>query len=109
MVQMASPIPGEPAFSRDGYAAPPMTSAASPTYQSMDEAVAAVRDTDSLGIPLGPGQPAAYLHALGERDYVDLEIFGALLVDLYAVFTRPGVRHLSGFFGPAERFLIASG
>ena len=30
-------------------------------------------------------------------------------MDLYEVFTRPGVRYLSGFFGPAERFLVDSG
>ncbi len=65
---------------------------------------------DTLGIPLGPGQPTAFLHALGDRDdWVELTVFGALLVDLYAVFTKPGVRYLSGFFGPAERFLVDSG
>ncbi len=74
------------------------------------EAAALVRPTDTLAVPLGPGQPSDVLHALGERDdYVDLQVFGALLVDLYAVFTKPGVRYLSGFFGPAERFLLASG
>ncbi len=36
-------------------------------------------------------------------------MFGALLIDLYALFTQPGVRLLSGFFGPAERFLRDSG
>lgn len=79
-------------------------------YASMDAAVAAVRPRDRLAVPLGPGQPSAFLHALGERDdFEELEVFGALLVDLYALFTKPGVRLLSGFFGPAERFLIDSG
>jgi acyl-CoA hydrolase len=65
---------------------------------------------DSLGIPLGPGQPSAFLHALdGRDDWIDLTVFGALLVDLYGVFLKPGVRYLSGFFGPAERFLVDSG
>ena len=41
-------------------------------------------------------------------DFDELTVFGALLVDLYTVFTRPGVRYLSGFFGPAERFLVDS-
>lgn len=73
---------------------------------SMEEAVGRVRSDDSLGIPLGPGQPGAFLHALGDRDdFAGLEIFGALLVDLYSVFTKKGVRYLSGFFGPAERIL----
>jgi acyl-CoA hydrolase len=81
-----------------------------PLDLSPQEAAARLRPTDTLGIPLGPGQPAALLHALGERDdWVDLQIGGALLVDLYQVFLHPGVHHQSGFFGPAERFLIASG
>ena len=42
------------------------------------------RARDTLGIPLGPGQPSAFLHALGDRDdFIDLTVFGALLVDLY--------------------------
>jgi acyl-CoA hydrolase len=76
----------------------------------MAEAVDRIRTRDGLGIPLGPGQPGGFLHALGERtDWEELVVFGALLGDLYALFTRPGVRHLSGFFGPAERFLVDSG
>ena len=39
----------------------------------------------------------------------DLDIFGALLLDLYPLFSRPGVRYVSGFFGPAERVLVDSG
>jgi acyl-CoA hydrolase len=77
---------------------------------SAADAAALVHDTDTLAIPLGPGQPGDFLHALGDRDgFVDLRIFGALLVDLYAVFTKPGVHYISGFFGPAERFLRESG
>ncbi len=76
----------------------------------MEEAVAALRRRDTLGIPLGPGQPAAFLHALNERDdWEQLEVAGALLCDLFEVFTKPGVHYRSGFFGPAERFLLASG
>ena len=63
-----------------------------------------------MGMPLGPGQPKAFLHALGERqDWEDFEVFGALLVDLFKVFAHPGVRLRSGFFGPAERALRAAG
>lgn len=81
-----------------------------PRTLSPEEAAAELRPVDSLGIPLGPGQPASFLHALGGRtDWEDLEIGGALLVDLYQVFLHPGVHHLSGFFGPAERLLLASG
>ena len=76
----------------------------------MEDAAARLRPTDTLGIPLGPGQPSGFLHALGDRtDWQELIVFGALLVDLYAVFTQPGVSYRSGFFGPAERFLVESG
>src|SRR3954452_1529868 len=81
-----------------------------PRILSPAEAADLVESRDTLGVPLGPGQPSAFLHALGAReDFTDLTVFGALLVDLYEVFTRPGVRYLSGFYGPAERFLVDSG
>ena len=74
------------------------------------EAVALVHPRDTLAVPLGPGIPGDFLHALGERDeWDDLQVFGALLLDLYAVFTKPGVHYRSGFFGPAERLLRDSG
>ena len=74
------------------------------------EAVALVHPVDTLAVGLGPAHPVAFLHALGERDdWVGLEMFGALLTDLYSVFTRPGVHYRSGFFGPAERLLRDSG
>src|ERR1700709_34522 len=76
----------------------------------MDAAVAAVRPRDRLAVPLRPGIPRSFLHALGERDdFEQLEVFGALLTDLYAVFAQPGVRLLSGFYGPAERYLRDTG
>lgn len=81
-----------------------------PRRLSPAEAVALLEPVERLGIPLGPGQPKAFLHALGERtDWEDLAVFGALLVDLFAVFAQPGVRLRSGFFGPAERALRAAG
>src|SRR5262249_39287900 len=53
------------------------------------EAAALLRPIDTLGIPLGPGHPAALLHPLGVRDdYEDLTIYWALLLDLSPVFTR---------------------
>jgi acyl-CoA hydrolase len=76
----------------------------------MTDAVALVRPTDSMAVPLGPGVPGGFMHALGERDdFVKLDIFGALLPDLYALLTKPGVHYRSGFFGPAERFLRDAG
>ncbi|MDP9332439.1 MAG: 4-hydroxybutyrate CoA-transferase [Actinomycetota bacterium] len=77
---------------------------------SAQDAAARLRPADTLAIPLGPGAPDGLLHALGERDdWQGLEMFGALLLDLYAVFTKPGVRLRSGFFGPAERALRDAG
>jgi acyl-CoA hydrolase len=74
------------------------------------EAAALVRDEDSLAVPLGPGQPGAFLHAVGARDgFRALRVFAALLVDFYPLFTKPGVELLSGFFGPVERALRAAG
>lgn len=82
----------------------------SPRLLSAAEAAALVHPRDSLALPLGPGQPPAFLHALGERDdYEGLEVFTALLTGLYRVFTRRGVRLRSGFFGPVERGLADAG
>ncbi|HEV7527019.1 MAG TPA: acetyl-CoA hydrolase/transferase C-terminal domain-containing protein [Acidimicrobiia bacterium] len=77
---------------------------------SAADAAALLRPNDTLALPLGPGAPPGLLHALGDRDdWESLEVFGALLLDLYSVFTKPGVRLRSGFFGPAERVLRDSG
>ncbi len=74
------------------------------------EAAALIRGDDELALPLGPGQPAALLHALGRReDFTALTVFAALLVDLFPLFARPHVRLLSGFYGPVERALAAAG
>lgn len=79
-------------------------------HLSAEQAAALVRPVDIVGIPLGPGHPGAFLHALGDRDdWDDLLITGALLTDFYAVFGKPGVRFLSGFFGPLERLMHDQG
>jgi acyl CoA:acetate/3-ketoacid CoA transferase beta subunit len=79
-------------------------------FRQMSDAVAAIRASDTLAVPLGPGVPGGFLHALGERDdFEHLEVFGALLPDLYQLFMHPGVHYRSGFFGPAERFLRDAG
>jgi acyl-CoA hydrolase len=75
-----------------------------------EAATRSVRDTDTLVVPLGPGQPVAFLHALGARERFErLDVFGALLIDAFALFTRPGVTLLSGFYGPVERALRDAG
>ena len=69
-----------------------------------------MRPVDTLAIPLGPGQPVEFLHALGQRErFQGLTVFAALLVDAFALFTRPGVTLLSGFYGPVERGLRDAG
>lgn len=74
------------------------------------EAARLVRPTDRLAMPLGPGQPLAFLEALGERtDWQDLTVFCALLTGLHPLFAKKGVHLRSGFFGPAERALRAAG
>jgi acyl-CoA hydrolase len=74
------------------------------------DAAALLRPTDTLGMPLGPGQPAGFLEALGERDdWQDLRVYGALLAVFTKLFDHPNVHYLSGFFGPLERALRASG
>jgi len=78
----------------------------------MDAAAAAalVRPTDTIGLPLGPGQPPSFLAALGERDdWEDLRVYGALLAVGTALFTRENVHLLSGFFGPIERMIRNAG
>ena len=82
----------------------------SPQHLSLDEAVATFRPVDSLGLPLGPGQPVALIHALGARtDWEHFEVVGAMLVDFYELFDRPGVHLSSLFYGPAERIYRDAG
>ncbi|HJT95719.1 MAG TPA: acetyl-CoA hydrolase/transferase C-terminal domain-containing protein, partial [Mycobacterium sp.] len=65
---------------------------------------------DTLGMPLGPGQPPAFMRALGERkDWTDLHVYGALLAVGTELFSRSGVHYVSGFYGPLERALRGMG
>ena len=74
------------------------------------EAAARVEASDTLGIPLGTGQPAAFLQALGARDdWSELRVYGALLLVGTELFNHPNVHYLSGFFGPLERGLRDAG
>ena len=77
---------------------------------SPEQAAERLQATDTLGIPLGTGQPPAFLEALGERqDWEDLRIYGALLLVFSPVFQHPNVHYLSGFYGPIERMLRDGG
>ena len=81
-----------------------------PQVLTASEAAALLHPVDVLGIPLGPGHPGALLHALGTRtDWEDLLVTGALLTDFYELFGRPGVRFVSGFYGPIERLMRDQG
>ncbi|MBY0291463.1 MAG: 4-hydroxybutyrate CoA-transferase [Mycobacteriaceae bacterium] len=81
-----------------------------PEELSAEQAAARIQPADTLGIPLGPGQPPAFLRALGERDdWTELRVYGALIAVLTELFSRKGVRYLSGFFGPLERALRDGG
>jgi acyl-CoA hydrolase len=81
-----------------------------PEELTAEQAAARLKPEDALGMPLGPGQPPAFLRALGEReDWTDLRVYGALLAVGTELFSRPGVHYLSGFFGPLERALLAAG
>lgn len=74
------------------------------------DAVSLFEPTDTVGLPLGPAQPAAVLEAMGTRkDWEDLKVFGALVTVLTDLFMHPNVHYLSGFFGPLERLLRDSG
>ena len=71
---------------------------------------ARIRTTDTVGFGLGPANPDAFLTALGDRDdWVDLTFGGALLLGYYTVLAHPNVSYRCGFFGPAERMLLAGG
>ena len=81
-----------------------------PEELTAEQAAARLETADTLGMALGPGQPPAFLRALGAReDWTDLRIYGALLAVLTELFSRTGVHYLSGFFGPLERALRDSG
>ncbi|OBI85018.1 acetyl-CoA hydrolase/transferase family protein [Mycobacterium sp. E740] len=77
-----------------------------PIELTAEQAAARLEPDDTLGMPLGPGQPPAVMRALGERtDWTDLRVYGALLAVGTQLFNRTGVRYLSGFYGPLERAL----
>jgi len=81
-----------------------------PDSVSPEEAAARLEPRDTLGIPLGTGQPPALMEALGKReDWEDLRVYGALLLVPTELFSHPNVHYLSGFFGPIERALRDQG
>jgi acyl-CoA hydrolase len=90
-----------------------MTTAAATYKQKLRtprNAIDLLRREDVLAVPIATGQPAGTLAALGERsDWTKLVLFGALFTEPHAALRHPGVRCISGFFGPVERALQAAG
>jgi acyl-CoA hydrolase len=81
-----------------------------PTVCTPEEAASLIRPRDAIGFGLGPANPDALFTALGERDdWEDLTFGGALLLGYYTVLMHPRVSYRSGFFGPAERIMLAQG
>jgi acyl-CoA hydrolase len=77
---------------------------------SLQDAVGLLHASDTIAVPIAAGQPSALLSALAERsDYQNLVIFTGLVIEPYPVLTQPGVRLISGFFGPVERMLKSMG
>jgi acyl-CoA hydrolase len=73
---------------------------------SVTDAAGRLEPRDTLGLPLGTGQPPALLEALGKRtDWEDLRVYTALLFVGTELFNHPNVHYLSGFYGPIERGL----
>ena len=80
------------------------------TEATPEQAAALLHEVDTVGFGLGPANPHTLFTAFGQREsYEDLLLGGALVLGLFDLFTRPGVRYRSGFYGPAERFLAANG
>ena len=78
--------------------------------RTVREAVDLIRVEDTLAAPIATGQPATFLNALAERsDYRNLTLFTGLLIEPYAVLQQPGVRLISGFYGPIDRMLKSMG
>jgi acyl-CoA hydrolase len=74
------------------------------------ELIARLRPDDTIAVPIATGQPRSLLRALAERsDWNGLTIFTGLLTEPLPVLLQPGVRLVSGFFGPVERMLRDSG
>jgi acyl-CoA hydrolase len=76
----------------------------------LEAAARLVRPHDSLLCGFAAGQPVGFLEALGARtDLLDVVLYTGLLTRPFAMLEHPGVRVVSGFFGPIERMARAAG
>src|SRR5437016_11776415 len=76
----------------------------------LEAAARLVQPRDSLLCGFVAGQPVGFLDALGARtDLEDVVLYTGLLIRPFALLQNPGVRVVSGFFGPIERMASAGG
>jgi acyl-CoA hydrolase len=76
----------------------------------LEAAARLVRPRDSLLCGFAAGQPVGFLEALGARtDLLDVVLYTGLLIRPFKLLESPGVRVMSGFFGPIERMARAAG
>ena len=83
-----------------------------PKSQKLDPEAAArlVQPRDTVLCGFVAGQPVGFLDALGARtDLEDVALYTGLLTRPFALLQNPGVRVVSGFFGPIERMARAAG
>ena len=83
-----------------------------PKSSQLEVAAAArlVRPRDAVIAGFAAGQPVGFLEVLGARsDLEDVVLYTGLLLRPYALLQNPGVRVVSGFFGPIERMARAAG
>jgi acyl-CoA hydrolase len=75
-----------------------------------ESAAALVGPRDEILVGLAVGQPIGILEALGARtDLEDVRVYGGLLLRPFSFLQNPGVRYVSGFYGPIERMLRDAG
>src|SRR5881296_1170562 len=83
-----------------------------PKSRKLDPEAAArlVQPRDTVLCGFVAGQPVGFLEALGARtDLEDVALYTGLLTRPFALLQNPGVRVVSGFFGPIERMARAAG
>ncbi len=78
--------------------------------RTLREVVDLLRVDDTIAAGIATAQPTALWNGLALRDdWRGLSLFSAILLQPYQVALQPGVRLVSGFYGPVERMLKASG
>jgi acyl-CoA hydrolase len=71
---------------------------------TLEEAARLIEPRDAVLCGFAAGQPVGLLEALGARtDLEEVLLFTGLLIRPYTLLQNPGVRVVSGFFGPIER------